>query len=265
MFVYMNLYIMVDLEGISGVFSRDQITDDPIKIQEARLMMTEDINACVNAAKEAGAEKIYVRDCHASSKTVIYEKLSENADYYICGYMGEERYKGIEDCDAVILLGYHAMAGTAGATLEHTFSSINVQNYWLNGEKVGEARIDALGVGELGKPVIMVSGDDKLCEEVRAFLPDTVTCEVKSGMTWNGAMLIPKQKAHSKIAECTKMAIEKFKEIPVCKAEKPYTLRVELCERGVLPFVAGDPRVKTIDGRTYEVTVDTIAELLALM
>ncbi|MBQ2743733.1 MAG: M55 family metallopeptidase, partial [Oscillospiraceae bacterium] len=108
----MNLYIMVDLEGISGVFSRDQITDDPIKIQEARLMMTEDINSCVNAAKEVGAEKIHVRDCHASSKTVIYEKLSENADYYICGYMGEERYKGIEDCDAVILLGYHAMAGT---------------------------------------------------------------------------------------------------------------------------------------------------------
>ncbi len=261
----MNLYILVDLEGISGICSREQIMDNPVRIQEGRLMMTEDINACVDAAKEAGVDKIYVRDCHGTSNTVIYEKLSDKADYYICGYMGEERYIGLEDCDAVILLGYHAMAGTAGATLEHTFSSMNVQNYWLNEEKVGEARIDALGVGELGKPVIMVSGDDKLCEEVRAFLPDTVTCEVKRGMTWNGAMLLPKQKAHRKIAECTRMAIEKFKEIPVCKTQKPYTLRIELCERGVLPFVAGDSRVKIIDGRTYEVTIDTIAELLALM
>ena len=78
--IFMNLYIMVDLEGISGIFSRDQITDDPVKIQEGRVMMTEDINACVDAAKEAGVDKIYVRDCHGTSRTGIYERLSENAD-----------------------------------------------------------------------------------------------------------------------------------------------------------------------------------------
>lgn len=260
----MNLYVLVDLEGISGIYSREQIMDNPARMQEGRLMMTEDINACVDAAKEMGVDKIYVRDCHGTSNTVIYEKLSDNADYYICGYMGEQRYMGIEDCDAVILLGYHAMAGTLGGLLEHTFSSKNIQNYWLNGKKVGEAEIDVLGVGELGKPVIMVSGDDKLCEEVREFLPETVLCEVKRGMTWNGAMLLPKAKAHQKIAECTKEAIKRYREIPAYKPEGSLTLRVELCERGVLPFVAGDPRVKIIDGRTYEKTADTIAELLMM-
>ncbi len=258
----MNLYVLVDLEGISGICSREQIFGD--RIGEGRLMMTEDINACIDAAKEMGVDKIYVRDCHGTSNTVIYEKLSDNADYYICGYMGEQRYMGIEDCDAVILLGYHAMAGTLGALLEHTFSSKNIQNYWLNGKKVGEAEIDVLGVGEFGKPVIMVSGDDKLCEEVREFLPETVLCEVKRGMTWNGAMLLPKAKAHQKIAECTKEAIKKYNDIPVYKRKAPYTLKVELCERGILPFVAGDPRIKIIDGRTYEKTADTIAEILMM-
>jgi len=261
----MNLYILVDLEGISGVYTKDQVLPDAPRASEGRLMMTEDVNVCVDAAKEAGVDKIYVRDCHGTSCTVIYEKLSDNADYYICGYMGEERYIGLDDCDAVILLGYHAMAGTAGATLEHTFNSTNIQNYWLNGKKIGEAEIDALGVGELGKPVIMVSGDNKLCEEVHAFLPKTVTCEVKRGMTWGGAMLLPKGKAHKKLAECTKEAIRRFKDIPLHSRQKPYTLRVELIERGILPFTAGDPRVKILDGRTYELTVDSIAELLALM
>ncbi len=261
----MNLYILVDLEGISGVFSREQVMFDGTRLQEGRCLMTEDVNVCVDAAKEAGVDKIYVRDCHGTSNTVIYEKLSDNADYYICGYMGEQRYIGLEDCDAVILLGYHAMAGTQGATLEHTFNSRAVQNYWLNGKKIGEAEIDALGVGELGKPVIMVSGDNKLCEEVREFIPETVTCEVKSGMTWNGAMLLPKGKAHLKLAECTKEAIRRYREIPVYKKSEALTLRVELCERGILPFVAGDPRRKIIDGRTYEVCADTIAELLAMM
>ena len=55
------------------------------------------------------------------------------------------------------------MAGTPGAILEHTMSSASVQNYWINGMKVGELAIDAGIVGDRGKPVIMVSGDDKVC------------------------------------------------------------------------------------------------------
>lgn len=260
----MNLYIMADLEGISGICSREQVDGAADRVREGRELMSADINACVNAAKEAGVDKIYVRDCHGCSDTVIYEKLSDNADCYICGYMGEERYMGLSDCDAVILLGYHAMAGTPGAVLEHTFSSASVQNYWLNGKKVGEAELDTLGVGELGKPVIMVSGDDKLRDEVSEFLPDAVYCEVKRGMTWNGAMLLPKAKAHAEIAKATKEAIRKFREMPVYTCAKPYTLRIELCERGTLPFVAGDTRVKIIDGRTFEITADSVAELLRI-
>lgn len=255
----MNLYIMVDLEGISGIFSREQLNEP-----QSGILMAEDINACVNAAKEAGVEKIYVRDCHGASDSVSYGHLSENADYYICGRVGEDRYPGLDDCDAVIFLGYHAMAGTAGGVLEHTFNSKRVQNYWLNGVKTGEARFDALGVGERGKPVIMIAGDDKLCAEVRETLPGTVTCEVKKGVTWNSAMLLPKEKAHARIAECTKEAIRRFKDIQPYTIEKPYTLRIELVERGDLPFIAGNSRKKIIDGRTYEVTADKISDLLIL-
>ncbi|MBQ9984826.1 MAG: M55 family metallopeptidase [Oscillospiraceae bacterium] len=261
----MNLYILVDIEGISGVYAKDQVLPDGLRVNEGRELMTADINACVDAAKEAGVDKIYVRDCHGTSRTVIYEKLSDNADYYICGYMGEPRLTGAEDCDAVILLGYHAMAGTLGGTLEHTFSSVSIQNYWLNGKKIGEAEFDSLYAGEQGMPVIMASGDDKLCEEIREFLPNTVTCEVKRGMTWGGALLLPAKKARKKIAECTKEAIRRFEagEIAPHKIEAPYTLRVELTERGILPFIAGDERKKIIDGRTYEITANTIAELFA--
>lgn len=258
----MNLYIMTDSEGISGIYSREQVMGD--RILEGRALMTEDINVCADAAKEAGVDKIYVRDCHGGANTVIYDKLSENVDYIISGHLpAGERYPGLEDCDAIILLGYHAMAGTYGGVLEHTFSSASVQNYWLNGKKIGEAEFDTLIASELGKPVIMVSGDDKLCAEVNEFIPDAVTCEVKKGMTWRGAMLLSKQKAHAKIAECTKEAIAKFRDIPLHKLSAPYTLRVELVERGQLPRMI-DPRIKLIDGRTYEITANTIAELFAL-
>ena len=262
----MNLYILVDIEGISGIYSSDQAYPDGSRKSEAREFMTADINACADAAKEAGVDKVYVRDCHGTSYTLIYDKLSDSVDYCICGYMGEPRLTGSDDCDAVILLGYHAMAGTLGGVLEHTFSSKNIQNYWLNGKKVGEAEIDALYAGELGLPVIMVSGDDKLKDEIEEFLPNTITCEVKRGMTWGGAIMLPQKKAHARIAECTKEAVRRFLagEIKPHRIPGPYTLRVELCERGILPFVGGDARRKIIDGRTYEVTADTIAELFAI-
>lgn len=178
----MNIYIMVDAEGISGIFDREQVMSSHARYSEGRELMVMDINACVEACKEAGAEKVYVRDCHGSGANVIWSKLTSLADYYIIGYTGQDRFPGLEECDGVILLGYHSMAGTPGGILEHTMSSASVQNYWINGQKAGEIAIDAGIVGDRGKPVIMVSGDDKACREAEALLPGVVTAEVKKGL-----------------------------------------------------------------------------------
>ncbi|NLD88592.1 MAG: M55 family metallopeptidase, partial [Clostridiales bacterium] len=143
----MNILIMTDLEGISGIYDREQVTPSGYRFHEAREYMTADINVCVEACKEAGADKVYVRDCHGGSYTVIWEKLSPLADWCILGNTSTDRFAGLEDCDGVILLGYHAMAGTKGAFLEHSMSSASIQNYWINGNLAGETAIDAGIVG----------------------------------------------------------------------------------------------------------------------
>ena len=246
----MNVYLMVDLEGISGIYSRDQILS-PERMGEGRAYMTGDINACV-----------YVRDCHGGANTLLYEKLTPLADYCIMGRTGEQRFVGLEDCDAVILLGYHAMAGTPGAVLEHSMSSRSVQNYWVNGVRFGELAIDAAIVGERGKPVIMVSGDDKLCAEARAFLPWAVGCEVKKGVTWSGGMLLPQQKAHALIREKTLEAVAAFSRMKPFTVSRPVTMRCELVERGILPYPQAKPYMRILDGRTYEVEASGMEEAL---
>jgi D-amino peptidase len=258
----MNIYLMVDAEGISGIFDREQVMSSGSKYNEIRELMVKDINACVEACKEAGVEKVYVRDCHGSGANVIWSKLSGLADYYIIGNTGQTRFPGLEDCDGVILLGYHAMAGTSGGILEHTMSSATVQNYWINGEKVGETAVDAGIVGDYGKPVIMVSGDDKVCREAEALLPGVVTAEVKKGITWKGGMLLPPEKAYAVIREKTKEAISKLSEQRPLVYEKPVCLRVELTERNTVPSQYSKPYMKVIDGRTYEVEGSTLEEAL---
>ena len=258
----MNVYVMVDIEGISGIYAREQVLPSEPKFAEGRRFMTEDINACIKGLKEAGVDKIYVRDCHAFGNTVIWEGISEDADYIINGICGEERFVGVEDCDAVILLGYHAMAGTKGGILEHTFNSRCVQNAWMNGEKVGEIAIDAGILGDLGKPVIMVSGDDKTCAEAKAVLPNVVTAEVKKGLSPFGGMLMPCDKAHKLITEKAKEAVLKFKDMKPYIVSKPVEIKFEVTERTVLPRMVAHEGLCHIDGRTVKVTADTVEQAL---
>ena len=58
----MNIFIMGDMEGISGITSREQVLPDASRYAEGRRLMVSDINVVVRACKEAGAEKVYVRD-----------------------------------------------------------------------------------------------------------------------------------------------------------------------------------------------------------
>ena len=262
----MNIYIMTDLEGISGITSREQVMPDASRYAEGRRLMVNDINVVVRACKEAGAEKVYVRDCHSAGMNVIWSELCGDADGYIIGYTGDDRFPCLEECDAVILLGYHAMAGTPGGTLEHSMSSASIQNYRINGMCAGEVAIDAGIVGDKGKPVIMVSGDDKVCREAEALLPWVITAQVKRGITWKGGILLPQQKAHALLREKTIEAIRAMEQSPdtfrPLQYTKPITMRVELTERGILPSCYAKPYMKIIDGRTYEVTGDTMEEVL---
>ena len=50
----MNVYLMVDIEGISGIYAREQVLPEEPRFQEGRRLMTADINACMRGLKEAG-------------------------------------------------------------------------------------------------------------------------------------------------------------------------------------------------------------------
>lgn len=260
----MNIYIFADLEGISGIYAADQITPDQRRFAEARRYMTRDVNICAAACKEAGVEKVYVRDGHGGGYTLLWDQLSPDVDFAVCGGTGEKRFVGIEDCDAVILLGYHAMAGTPHALLEHTMSSKGMQNYWLNGVRVGEFAIDAAILTDYNKPVIMVSGDDAVCAEAKRFCPNVTAVEVKKDSMLFGTMLLSPRIAEERIREGVRTAIENFKAgiFDLYPTEKPIRLRVELVERGQIPNQAAKPYMTVIDGRTYEVCADSAEEAL---
>src|SRR5678815_3110172 len=71
----MKIYISADMEGVVGVVSGDQLSPTGFEYQRFREFMTQEVNAAIEAAFEAGATEIVVSDSHGNGQTVSYTHL----------------------------------------------------------------------------------------------------------------------------------------------------------------------------------------------
>lgn len=255
-----KIKIFCDMEGISGILAKSQVTHDHPHYAEGQRCLMGDINACIQGCFAGGAVKVTVQDIHSTCRNIVWNELDERA---ACIAGLTSRFQGIEEFDGLILLGYHAMAGTPNAILAHT-SSHDWKNFWMNGEKAGEFAFEAARAGEHGVPVIMASGDDKFCREAKALISEVVAVEVKSGAAFEAGTLLPKALAHQRIRQGAEDAVRKLR---VCKPNpyvlsSPVTVRLEWVERPILP---NTPTVKVIDARTYEVTGENAEKAINLL
>jgi D-amino peptidase len=232
----MRVAICVDMEGVSGIFVWEQVTGgNPQYMGEGRQLLTQEINAAVRGARKAGATEVVVMDLHGagngfSFKSILLEEADPGAEYFLGGpWM---RYtKVFEDgCDAVLLVGAHAMAGTEDGVLCHTMSSESWYNAWINDTLVGESGLCAAICGHWSAPVAFVSGDQATCDEVQALLgPQVVPAVVKWGhgrfAARNIVPSVARQLIETKVAEALSPA--HLKTLKVYNP-KPATLKVEL-------------------------------------
>jgi len=258
----MKIFISVDAEGISGIVDSAQVIPGMSNYEEGRRYITEDINACVRGCIDGGATEVIVADRHYQGRNVMWHELDENASYFV-GRTEDSpngRMPEIESCDGVILLGYHAMAGTGKAVLEHTWSAEEWQNFWINGNHSGEIALDMGLAADLDVPTIMVSGDNKACDEARALVPNIVTAQVKESVSLYGAKLLSMAAAHKLIRAKAAEAVQKCKEIKPIHVAKPVTIRLECVERQANFNAIDKPYMTIIDTRTFEVVGDDMRQ-----
>jgi D-amino peptidase len=250
-----KVYISTDMEGCSGVTCSEQVAGE-----EGEQLLTGDMNACIEGCFAAGATEVVVRDHHSSGSNVDPQAIDQRAKL-IQGKTPENRFKDIEGSDAMILLGYHAMALTPNGTLAHSFSSASIQGMWLNGREVGEIGVDAAIAAEYKVPVVMVSGDDKCCAEARSWLPGVVTCQTKVGTGPQSADILPLKESRRLITQKTKEALSKRKEIRPIKIKYPATIRWDYLPKGSPR--THNPAFKPVENpRRVERTGDSVEALL---
>src|SRR3990172_4001135 len=108
----MKILIAADMEGISGVTTWDQVSAGHFEYPRFRRIMTEDVNAAVRGAFDAGAKEVFVTDGHASGSNILIEELDQRASLNTGSPSPFSMVQGGDDGDGVVFVGYPARAGS---------------------------------------------------------------------------------------------------------------------------------------------------------
>ena len=209
----MKILIATDMEGITGVTTWDQVTPGHAEYARFRRLMTQDINAAIRGAIDAGADEVIITDGHWNGSNILVEELDPRARLNTGSPSPFSMMQGIdESVDGVMFVGYHARNGTPNAILDHTWSSKTVANVWLNDILTGEYGLNAAVAGHFGAPVMMVSGDQTACAQVAELLGDIEMAEVKQATSRFAAECLTPQASQELICTTAMRAVERLSE-----------------------------------------------------
>jgi D-amino peptidase len=263
----MKVYILTDLEGVGYVVREEQTSPAGREYEEACLLLTREVKAAVEGALEGGATEIVVNDLHGARNgfNLIPEELHENARY-ITGGPRTCRIAGIDrSFDLAFMIGYHAMAGTQRAVLDHTMSTRVIVDAYINGRRVGEIGIDASILGYFDVPVGLVSGCRMAVEEAKSLLGDIEGVVVKEGLSRNFAICLPPAKSRGLIREAAKKAVQRAGEFKPFKVNPPITVRVRYSHPNYADMQARIPGVEREDSRTIVVRGEDLLDVMRIL
>jgi D-amino peptidase len=251
----LKVLISVDMEGITGVVHTDQTSATGSDYSRARKWMTEDVNAAILGALDAGATEIIVNDSHGSMRNILPSDLHPAASLISGSPKPLLQMDGIDSSvDAVMFIGYHPRAGTMNGILDHTISGGIVRSIVINGMEMPEVGINALIAGHYNVPVVLVAGDKAVCDQTREILGNNViTAAVKEATGRYAAMNLSLEKAHQLIRQRAKSALEKRGQIRPFKLTAPYRIELTYHTSSMADNASAVPGVKRLSPRTLQV------------
>ena len=260
----MKVYIITDMEGVAGVVIEEQTFSSGRLYNEARLLLTKEVNAAVEGAIEGGADEVIVNDGHNGGFNLILDELHEEAKV-VHGAPRTMSLAGLDETvDVVCLVGYHAMAGTPRAVLDHTMSSLTIHNIYLNGVKIGEIGLMAAIAGYYDVPVGLVTGCAKACEEARNLLGNIEVVITKWGFGRCYAMSLSPKRSRKLIREASKRTVERTlrKEFKPYKVESPVEVKIEYNQTKYADSWEGKDGILRLDSRTVACRGDDLIKVL---
>jgi D-amino peptidase len=264
----LKIHVITDLEGAAMVFGFDQTRGPeptPAKLEAMRLL-TAEVNACVDGILDVDpAAEVVVWDGHGSGG-IVYERFHPGAR--LLPHRHTPAPYGLDETfDALFFVGQHAMAGTPDAPLAHTYSSLTVEHYKLNGQPIGEFGMRAYMAGTLfSVPVAFLSGDDKAVAEAEALAPGLVGVATKEGRGLECALSLSPARARELIYDGARRACKRVRagKVAPLRLDPPYEweVRIKPGQEDALERYLSISAADRVDERTAVIRTDDARAVL---
>jgi D-amino peptidase len=258
----LKVYISVDMEGITGVVSNEQLGPAGFEYQRFREFMTQEALAAIQGARDAGATEIVVSDSHGNGQNLLIEKFPEDIRIVRSWPRPLMMMQGIDSTfDAAIFIGYHSATTNLKGVRAHTISSARLTSVELNGLPMAESGINAAIAGHFGVPIVMISGDDAAVNEARALLGDVEGAIVKTAISFHSALTMTPEAGQKLIRERARTALQRRGAFKAYVLRSPVRLDITFKNYRVAEMLAYLPIVERPTAHSIRYTARTILDI----
>lgn len=255
-----KVLISVDMEGVVGVVTADQLNPDGFEYERFRRFMTDEALAAVRAAKAAGATAIVVVDSHGNGENLLIEEFPRDVRIVRSWPRRGGMMAGLDSSfSAALMIGYHASASSPAGVRAHTFASGVFTRVALNGHDIGEGELGAAQAGELGVPLVFISGDDATTAELRQRIPNIISVETKKALGFHSAETLVPAEAAARIEAGVREALVRVREIKPYVIPKPVTVEISYKHYAAAEMMGYLPGVERVGSRTIRFVTDDVA------
>ena len=259
-----RVLVSVDMEGVAGTVTGDQLGPTGFEYGRFRDFMTREALAAVNAAKAAGADVI-VADAHGNGENLLIEQFPPDVLIIRSWPRQLGMVAGVDQkVDAVMFIGYHASTNNVKGVRAHTFSSANLTRVALNGTEVSEGSWAAAIAGHFNVPVIMMSGDDAAIAEVRKAIGNIEAAETKRTLGFHSAMTLTPQASADLIAASVKAAMGRRSEFKPYRVTTPVAVDVSFKNYTPAEMLAYLPGFERVDAHSIRYRARDMVEAEAI-
>jgi D-amino peptidase len=262
----LKVHISVDMEGVAGAVTGEQLGPTGFEYGRFREFMTREALAAIEAAKAAGATEIVVADSHGNGQNLLIDQLPPDVRVIRSWPRRLGMVAGIDDgIDAAIFIGYHAGTNNPTGVRAHTFSSANLTRVALNGTNVTEGSWNAAIAGHFGVPVVMMSGDDAAIAEVRKAVGNIEGAETKRSLGFHSANSITPQASYALIGQRVRAALGRVGDFKPLKVQTPVVVDVSFKNYMPAEILAYLPMFERTDSHSVRFRAKDMVEASMIM
>lgn len=243
-----RVMVRYDMEGMAGQDDwRSAAAWWPEQYAIGQQLLAEDVNAVIGGLFEGGAAIVDVVDQHGSGNPGLNlppELLDRRVRNHFHRHDAPRAESNVYD--AVVMVAMHGKTGSGGF-MAHT-GTFGIERI-INGRSVSETEFGAYSWGDAATPVIFVSGDDRLRDDLLAVMPWLEYVVTKRAISPRSVQLRPVEVVRAELRAGARRALERLPEMRPLRALTPVRAGVRAVPPADLSALREVPGINFADGQ----------------